>query len=270
MPRFSYCLNASTIRGTPILEQIRVAAATGYAAIELWHDDIEEHLRQGGTTREIRARVEEAGLQVPTSIYLRGWHLPRGAEYDAAMVEVRQRLKHAQEVGAQHVIACPPLKEVDYALTAQRYAELVDLGLTYKVGPAMEYLGFAEELNHVSAALRVVRESGHPLGTIVIDPFHDFRGGQGSEGIAQLDGRQIAVCHFNDSPASPPAHQLTDSDRVLPGEGVVDLKRFLALVAGTGYNRWLSLELFREDLWRRDPLEVAKLGLEKMRAVCEN
>jgi sugar phosphate isomerase/epimerase len=36
-----------------------------------------------------------------------------------------------------------------------------------------------------------------------------------------------------------------------------------------GYRRWISLELFREDLWRRDPLEVARVGLEKMRSVVE-
>jgi 2-keto-myo-inositol isomerase len=36
-----------------------------------------------------------------------------------------------------------------------------------------------------------------------------------------------------------------------------------------GYQGWLSLELFREDLWKRDPLEVARIGLEKMRAVVE-
>jgi sugar phosphate isomerase/epimerase len=41
------------------------------------------------------------------------------------------------------------------------------------------------------------------------------------------------------------------------------------LLKQTGYNRWLSLELFREDLWSQDPSAVARRGLEKMRAVVE-
>jgi sugar phosphate isomerase/epimerase len=41
------------------------------------------------------------------------------------------------------------------------------------------------------------------------------------------------------------------------------------LLAQIGFHGWLSLELFREDLWARDPLEVAQTGLEKMRAVVE-
>jgi hypothetical protein len=40
-------------------------------------------------------------------------------------------------------------------------------------------------------------------------------------------------------------------------------------LASTGYNGYLSLELFREDLWAKDPLEVAKLGTEKMRPFVE-
>jgi sugar phosphate isomerase/epimerase len=43
----------------------------------------------------------------------------------------------------------------------------------------------------------------------------------------------------------------------------------VALLKQIGYDRFVSLELFREDLWQRNPLEVARIGLEKMRAVCE-
>jgi sugar phosphate isomerase/epimerase len=84
-----------------------------------------------------------------------------------------------------------------------------------------------------------------------------------------LRPEQIAICHFNDSPTVPPREQQHDRDRVYPGDGHVDLKRMLALLRQIGYNRWLSLELFREDLWARDPEEVARVGLEKMRAVAE-
>ena len=44
---------------------------------------------------------------------------------------------------------------------------------------------------------------------------------------------------------------------------------YTSSVQQVGYGRWLSLELLREDLWARDPLEVALVGLDKMRAVAE-
>jgi 2-keto-myo-inositol isomerase len=52
----------------------------------------------------------------------------------------------------------------------------------------------------------------------------------------------------------------------MPGEGVINLQRFCEQI---GYTGFISLELFREDLWQKDPLQVARTGLEKMRRVCE-
>ena len=56
----------------------------------------------------------------------------------------------------------------------------------------------------------------------------------------------------------------------MPGDGHLDLRRMVRLLKQVGYNRWLSLELFREDLWAQDPAEVARRGLAKMRAVVES
>jgi 2-keto-myo-inositol isomerase len=72
------------------------------------------------------------------------------------------------------------------------------------VKPAMEYLGFAQQVNSIAAARAIMQNSQHPQATIVLDPFHDFRGGAGCEEIARLTAAQVAVCHFDDAPASPP------------------------------------------------------------------
>jgi sugar phosphate isomerase/epimerase len=55
----------------------------------------------------------------------------------------------------------------------------------------------------------------------------------------------------------------------MPGDGAIDLKLYCDMLRKVGYDRWLSLELFSEALWKQDPLEVAKLGLEKMRSAAE-
>lgn len=269
MPTFRYSLNSVTIKPTPVLEKIRIAAEVGYEAIELWHDEIDQLVISGGSLGELRRAIDDSGLTVPTTIMLKGWCQPEGAAHRQGIDECKRRLEQAAAVGAIHAIAGPPLGQVDYALAAQRYGELVDLGLSMGVKPAMEYLGFAEDVNSIADALKIVQESGHPEGTIVLDPFHDFRGGAGSEDIARLTASQIAVSHFDDAPADPPASEQEDPDRVMPGDGVIDLKRYVTLLAEIGYDRWISLELFRPDLWEADPSEVARIGLEKMRAVCE-
>ncbi len=270
MADFLYSLNSSTIKPTPILEKIRIAGETGYAAIELWHDDIDAYLATGGTTADIRKAVEDQNLTVPTSIYVKGWFETTGAEHRKALDECKRRFAHAAEVGATYTISGPPMGKADHALGAKNYRELLEIGLSMGIKPALEYLGFVEEFNNIEAALDVLERADHPAGTIVHDPFHIFRGGGSIESIGKLKPEQIAIFHFNDAPVQPPRAQQSDADRVMPGDGHLDLKRILQLLRQIGYNRWLSLELFREDLWAKNPRDVAREGLEKMRAVAES
>lgn len=269
MPRFRYCLNASTIRTTPVLRQIEVTRQAGYEAIELWHDHIDEHLRAGGKLADVRKALDDNGIVAPTTIYLAGWFQPAGEEHVKALDEIRRRLEQSAVVGAKFAIAGPPPGKADRALGARHYAELLELGQTFGVKPAFEYLGFVEDINTIDDAIDIIQRSGHPDATVVVDPFHCWRGGGPVASLSKLNGNQIAISHFNDSPAEPAASLQEDSDRVMPGDGVVDLKFYCDQLAATGYSGYLSLELFREDLWAKEPLEVAKLGLEKMRPFVE-
>jgi sugar phosphate isomerase/epimerase len=50
---------------------------------------------------------------------------------------------------------------------------------------------------------------------------------------------------------------------------VAPLARILRDVHDTGFRGPLSLELFNQDYWARDALEVARTGLEKMQEAVE-
>jgi 2-keto-myo-inositol isomerase len=72
---------------------------------------------------------------------------------------------------------------------------------------------------------------------------------------------------MNDYPADPPRERISDSDRVYPGDGVAPLKAMLRDLRQLGFQGVLSLELFNREYWKQDALNVARTGLEKMRAV---
>lgn len=270
MADFIYCLNSSTIRPTPILDKIRIAGETGYSAIELWHDDIDAYLATGGKLSDIRKALAEHGLAVPTSIYVKNWFDTTGPEHAQALEEAKRRMHQAVEVGAIHIISGPPGGMADHDLGARNYRELLEIGLAIGVKPAMEYLGFVDDINTIEAAAEIVEKAGHPQGTVIHDPFHIFRGGGSFESLLKVPAEKIAISHFNDAPAQPPRIQQHDKDRVYPGDGHLDLRKMIRLLKQQGYNRWLSLELFRPDLWAKNPVEVARTGLAKMRAVVES
>ncbi len=267
---FRYCLNGSTIRTTPLLEQIQVARTAGYEGIELWHDAIDTYISDGGTLSDIQKCLADNGLHVPTTIYLGDWFDAAEENYPTILEECRRRMEIAAALGAPHVIAGPPGGTANVPLGARRYQQLLEIGTSLGTLPAMEFLGFVDQINTIEDALEILRRTDHPNGTTVLDPFHIFRGGGSLASINKLQPHEIAVCHFNDAPATPDRLDQQDSDRVFPGEGHLDLQAYLDGVRTIGYQRWLSLELFREDLWAKDPKEVATTGLEKMRSVVEN
>ena len=262
MNPLGYCLNASTIRGTPVLRQIEVAAAAGFGALELWFADTDAHLAAGGSLREIRTALSDAGLCVPTLIYFSGWFECAEPDWPRLKDACARRMDQASQLGAPHLICSPPAGMADLALGARRYRELLELGRETGVAPSFEFLGFAQQYHNLESAVEVLSLAGG--GTTVLDPFHVFRGGGSVESIASLQAHQIAISHFNDTVLVPPRMEQHDGDRVMPGDGSFPLRRYCDLLRAADYRGWLSLELFRPDLWCRDPLEVAREGRRKL------
>ena len=63
--------------------------------------------------------------------------------------------------------------------------------------------------------------------------------------------------------------QQNEADRVMVGDGAIDLHAEITALRELGYDRTISLELFNPQLWEQDPLDVLKLGMERLQALLE-
>jgi sugar phosphate isomerase/epimerase len=100
--------------------------------------------------------------------------------------------------------------------------------------------------------------------------YHLYKGGSDFAGLNLLSGTAVHVFHINDYPANPPRESIADRDRVYPGDGVAPLSEVLRTLRDTGFDGYLSIELFNETYWKQDPLEVARTALKKMQAAVSN
>ena len=272
MQRLAYCLNTSTIRQAKLLDKIRIAGECGYDAIELWNDEMDEYIRSGGKMSDIAKALSDYNLSVPSVIAIHNWMTTSGDEYRKAIDEAKRRMEQAAEVGAKHIVATPPVRSevpFDPSAAAERYLQLLELGRGIGVLPAVEFLGFSEVVSKVGQAWDIVKLSKASDGSIVLDTFHLYRGGSSLEDVPDLTGQFIAIFHFNDVPAEIPREKLTDADRIYPGDGILPLRQTVEEVMKRGYSGAISLELFNRALWEKDPMEVARIGLEKMKAIVE-
>lgn len=260
------CLNTSTIRPASLVTKIEAAAAAGFRAIEPWNDDVDAHLAAGGTFEEIVALLAQHQLAVPSMIAIMGFIGNEEPGRDARVAEARRRMQQAKDLGSPFIVASPPLGQADLACCGRDYAELLELGREIGVRPAMEFLGFVEQVNSIALARDIMDRSGDPTATIVIDWFHMVRG-DGRDTIfadlRALRAEQIAIVHLDDVPYQKPFAEMTDGDRVYPGDGDIPVAELFAVLAEIGYAGPVSLELFNEELWAQEPFAVVRTGYEK-------
>ena len=172
-----YALNTSTIRPASLMEKIRIAGQTGYQGIELWNDDLTAHEQQGGSLADVRQALADYGLAVPTVIALHGWLGAEGTARAQALEEVRRRMAQAVAVGAEFIVASPPLDSCDLSRGGADYRELLEIGRGIGVRPAMEYLGFVQSVYTIDQAWQIATDADHSDASLIMDPFHILRGG---------------------------------------------------------------------------------------------
>src|SRR5579863_2463441 len=89
---FGYCLNTSTIRGAnlDLPAQIDVAADAGYAAVELWVGDIEAYVRKGGSIPDLKKRIRDRGLTIPSTISFFPWLADDAAKRERGLEQAKR------------------------------------------------------------------------------------------------------------------------------------------------------------------------------------
>lgn len=130
----------------------------------------------------------------------------------------------------------------------------IRLGIEW-VGPkTLRGMKKYEFIHTIPGALELIAAIGEPNVGLLFDSFHWFTSGATIEDIESLTAEQIVLVHINDAPAKPADEQI-DNQRLLPGEGVIDLSGMLTALGKIGYDSYLSVETFSDEL----PL----LGAEK-------
>lgn len=112
-------------------------------------------------------------------------------------------------------------------------------------------------------AVQLVKDVDRPNFGLLLDVWHIWREPNMVERLPRLDVPLFGV-HLGDWPIGEPREF---ADRVLPGDGMIDLPALLGAIHRTGYRGAHCLEIFSaehlpDSLWRRDAAEVVECGRE--------
>jgi sugar phosphate isomerase/epimerase len=113
--------------------------------------------------------------------------------------------------------------------------------------------------------LEFAKEIGPNVG-LELDSWHWHHAGATVKDIIAAGKENIINVQVNDSPALAP-DKIRDDERLMPGEGVIDLVSFFRALKEIGYDEGISPEVFGRGLKKLPPEEGARLALETTRTV---
>ncbi len=269
---FICCLNTATIMGHRIAlpQAIELAAKAGYSAMEPWIREIEAANKAGVSCADLRKRFADNNVTVEGAVGFAQWIVDNEAQRNRGLEQMKRDMDLVAQIGGKR-IAAPPIgatdqANFDLAKAAGRYRALVDLGEKMGVIPQIEIWGHSKVLGKLGEAAFVAAECGHPKACILPDVYHMYKADSQFSGIRMLSAQAVQVLHINDYPADPPRATIRDEHRIYPGDGIAPLAQILRDLAGVNPRCVLSLELFNREYWKKDALEAARIGAEKIRS----
>lgn len=139
------------------------------------------------------------------------------------------------------------------------------LGLEF-LGPLMFRTRAPHEfIWRMNDAVEFAKEIGPNIG-VVLDSWHWHHAGATTDDIIKAGKSRIVTIHLSDAAKMPP-EDVKDNQRLLPGEGVINLTGFFQALKQIGYEDGVSPEVLGRIPAEMSAEEGAKLGLDSSLAV---
>jgi 2-keto-myo-inositol isomerase len=249
---------------------IEIARRAGYPLLEIWGAKLRHYL-QRHKVAELADRFKESGVK-PLSINSVEKATFSGKDWENVERTCREFASVAGEIGCESIVVTPgkrPPGVTDSEVKDETVAVLEafgDIAATHDVKIAFEFLGFPWcSVHTLEKAWEIIAEVDRPDVGLVVDTFHFHIGGSQLGSLRRIDSSKLFLFHVSDCEDKPLA-QIQDANRLLPGAGILPIKRITEELKAIGYDRLASLELFRPEYWEREPFEfavAAKAAMEK-------
>jgi sugar phosphate isomerase/epimerase len=260
-------LNSVLISGrVPWPDFARLAAKTGFPGTDVM---LQPAMRDGApATRDLLAalNLKAAATDFPAEFR------KDDDTFAAGLSKLKEQAEFMAAIGCPrmvtYIMPSSPIPKEDLRQTyRKRFSEAAKIMADSNVHLGLEFLGplhlrrqFPNEfIWRMNDMLTFAEECGPNVG-LLLDAWHWHHAGATPEDIIRAGKNRIVHVHFDDAPNVAP-EQIRDNERLLPGEGVINLTGFLQALQKIGYTDALSVEVFGRNLKSYPPEEAARMGL---------
>lgn len=249
------CL-AGTLR-----DKLEALAAAGFDGVEIFEQDF---LASDLTPAQAAAMARDLGLRILLFQPFRDFEgLPEPLR-TRALARADHKFDLMAEMGCDLMLVCSsvhPQAMGGIDRMADDLRALGDRAAARGLRVGYEALAWGRHVSDHRDAWEVVRRADHGSVGLILDSFHTLGRGIDPDTIRRIPGDKIFFVQLADAPAIPmDLLYWSRHFRSMPGEGDLDVPRFLRAVLATGYAGPLSLEVFNDEFRAGSPRLVAQDG----------
>lgn len=198
-------------------------------------------------------------------------------EEEAIYSEFEGYLKICQKLDCEYIVAVPSnlentatgkvTREQIGKSSVKVLRKLADMAAPYNVKIALEFIGIPQNtINTFSQAYDIVSKVDKENVGLVYDTFQFTGMGSRLEDVTDETAEKIFIFHINDVDDLI-VGQMTDVDRIWPGDGIIDLDAHLQRLKVLNYDFVTSVELFRPEYYQMEADFVIKKAKDTTLAV---
>jgi len=229
-------------------EKLAAIAAAGFDGVEIFENDF---LAFDGSPRDVGRMARDAGLAITLFQPFRDFEGLPEPQRSRAFDRAERKFDLMQELGTDLMLICSSVSPVALGgidRAATDFRELGERAAKRNLRVGYEALAWGRYINDHRDAWEVVRRADHPNIGLILDSFHTLARKLDVASIRAIPTDKIFIVQLADAP-------LIDMDllywsrhfRNMPGEGDLPVVDFMRAVAATGYDGYLSLEIFNDQ-----------------------
>lgn len=267
-------INLVSTRQASLEEALDAYAAAGFRQVELTFRDARAWLG-GRPNAELLRALEARSLTAVGGFEsaVECFSAPESRRANRALHLANARLLHDLGGGVLTVGTDGPPQPSPVPAAVDEIARGLDelagaiQGLDVRI--ALEF-NWSPVIKSLASAVLVCDKVGRPEVGVLFDPAHYYTTVTKTEDLTPERVRWVRHVHLDDMRDLPGDLSNCNDDRVLPGQGVLDLKDLIALLEVGGYRGWFSIEMFNRELWALPAAEAARRCYDSLLPLCDD
>ena len=264
-PFAGIALHTWTLDTTPLPQALAAAREGGADAVELRQLDFKRGYAAGMTDAQIVDLVRASGLPVSAVGVEYGWMFATGEESKRLFEVFRRQCENAVALGCPLLMSATGQNDGRIADAIPRVREAGDIAAEFGLRLCLEFNSQHPTVNCIEAAREIVSGAGRRNVGLLLDAYHLHRSGRVGRAFADVPAEEIFYFQYSDVPAAPSAGAPRPTDRLPPGQGVIDWAAVLGLLAEKNYTGYLSYEAPNPAHWARPPQDVVREAVNATR-----